>query len=48
MRLSARSDYALRAVIELAAAGPGHVTADQLARTQAIPGKFLEAILTQL
>jgi Rrf2 family protein len=49
MRLSARSDYALRAVIELAAAaGGGHVTADQLARTQAIPGKFLEAILTQL
>ena len=48
MRLSARSDYALRAVIELAAAGPGHVTADQLARSQAIPGKFLEAILTQL
>jgi Rrf2 family protein len=47
MRLSARSDYALRAVIELAASG-GHVTADQLARTQAIPGKFLEAILTQL
>jgi len=32
----------------MAAAGPGHVTADQLARTQAIPGKFLEAILTQL
>lgn len=48
MRLSARSDYALRAVIELAAAGPGHVTAEQLARSQSIPGKFLEAILTQL
>jgi Rrf2 family protein len=48
MRLSARSDYALRAAIELAAAGPGHVTADHLARTQAMPSKFLEAILTQL
>src|ERR1700684_1769859 len=48
MRLSARSDYALRAVIELAASDGGHVTADQLARTQSIPGKFLEAILTQL
>ncbi|MGB6456756.1 MAG: Rrf2 family transcriptional regulator [Streptosporangiaceae bacterium] len=48
MRLSARSDYALRAAIELAAAGPGHVTADQLARTQGMPNKFLEAILTQL
>ena len=48
MRLSARADYALRAAIELAASGAGHVTADQLARTQNIPGKFLEAILTQL
>ena len=48
MRLSARADYALRAAIELAASGGGHVTADQLARTQNIPGKFLEAILTQL
>src|ERR1700742_2465507 len=48
MRLSARSDYALRAVIELAASGSGHVTADQLARAQQIPGKFLETILTQL
>jgi Rrf2 family protein len=48
MRLSARSDYALRAVIELAASESGHVTAEQLAKTQGIPGKFLEAILTQL
>src|ERR1022692_4272254 len=48
MRLSARADYALRAAIELAAAQGGHVTADQLAKAQRIPGKFLEAILTQL
>ncbi|HEY6276708.1 MAG TPA: Rrf2 family transcriptional regulator, partial [Streptosporangiaceae bacterium] len=48
MRLSARADYALRAAIELAAADGGHVTAEQLARAQRIPGKFLEAILTQL
>ena len=48
MRLSARADYALRAAIELAAAGNGHLTAEQLARAQRIPGKFLEAILTQL
>jgi Rrf2 family protein len=48
MRLSARADYALRAAIELAASGGGHVTAEQLARTQQIPGKFLEAILTHL
>src|ERR1700723_1409658 len=48
MRLSARADYALRAAIELAAASSGHVTADQLAHAQQIPGKFLETILTQL
>ena len=49
MRLSARADYALRAAIELAASGDGgHVTAEQLAKAQQIPGKFLEAILTQL
>lgn len=48
MRLSARADYALRAAIELATAGGSHVTAEQLARAQKIPGKFLEAILTQL
>jgi Rrf2 family protein len=47
MRLSARADYALRAAIELAAAD-GHVTAEQLAQAQNIPGKFLETILTQL
>src|SRR6476661_5885008 len=44
MRLSARADYALRAAIELAAASSGHVTADQLARAQQIPGKFPENI----
>lgn len=48
MRLSARADYALRAAIELAASGSGHVTSDQLAKAQQIPAKFLEAILTQL
>jgi Rrf2 family protein len=48
MRLSARADYALRAAIELAASHDGHVTAEQLARAQQIPAKFLEAILTQL
>src|SRR5258708_7147610 len=48
MRLSARADYALRAAIELAASGEGHVTAEQLAKAQQIPAKFLEALLTQL
>ena len=48
MRLSARADYALRAAIELAGAQDGHVTAEQLAQAQNIPGKFLETILTHL
>jgi Rrf2 family protein len=51
VRLSARVDYALRAVVELAATGGGAerpVTADQLAQAQAIPPKFLESILLQL
>ncbi len=55
MRLSARVDYALRAVAELAAAqiaGAGGVTppvtAERLAATQQIPAKFLESILVQL
>jgi Rrf2 family protein len=42
-------DYALRAVVELAAAHDDRpVTADQLAQAQAIPPKFLESILLQL
>ena len=48
MRLSARADYALRAAIEIANVGEGHVTAEQVARAQQIPVKFLETILTQL
>ena len=44
-------DYALRAVVELASASRGPdtpVTADQVARAQSIPPKFLESILLQL
>jgi Rrf2 family protein len=49
MRLSARVDYALRAVVELAASGgTALVSADRVARAQEIPGKFLESILLQL
>jgi Rrf2 family protein len=52
MRLSARVDYALRAVAELAvaAAAPSRtvLTAEQVARAQEIPPKFLESILLQL
>jgi Rrf2 family protein len=48
MRVSAKVDYALRAVTELAAAPPGFVTAERLAAAQGIPLKFLENILLEL
>jgi Rrf2 family protein len=48
VRVSAKVDYALRAMTELAAAPPGFVTAEQLATAQEIPPKFLENILLQL
>ena len=47
MRVSAKIDYALRAMLELAAAG-GLVKGEQLATAQAIPQKFLESILIDL
>ncbi|GAB2588163.1 RrF2 family transcriptional regulator [Microlunatus antarcticus] len=47
MRLSARVDYALRAMSELAAAGTPR-TVDQLAAAQHIPNKYLESILGEL
>ena len=48
MRVSAKVDYALRAMTELASAAPSLVTAEQLASRQQIPPKFLESILAQL
>ena len=49
MRVSARADYAIRALLELAAAGPEHpVRADAIARAQAIPSKYLENLLVDL
>jgi Rrf2 family protein len=48
MRLSAKADYALRASIELAAAGDGPVKADAISRAQEIPQRFLEQILLDL
>jgi Rrf2 family protein len=47
VRVSAKVDYALRAMLELAAAGT-LVKGEQLATAQAIPRKFLETILLQL
>ena len=48
MRVSAKVDYALRAMTELAAASPALMTAEHLASAQQIPPKFLETILAQL
>ncbi|MET7638554.1 Rrf2 family transcriptional regulator [Streptomyces sp. NPDC005438] len=46
MRISARADYAVRAALELAAAGADtSVKAEAIATAQGIPHKFLEAIL---
>ena len=47
MRTTAKADYAVRAAIELAAAG-GMVNADHIAQTQGIPLNFLENILRDL
>jgi len=47
MRLSARVDYALRAVCELAAADSPR-TVEQLSGAQRIPNKYLESILGEL
>ena len=48
MRVSAKADYAIRALAELAAAGDGPVKADRIAQAQEIPIKFLENILLDL
>jgi Rrf2 family protein len=48
MRVSAKVDYALRAVIELAATGDGPVKGERIAQAQEIPLKFLENILGDL
>ena len=49
MRVSAKTDYALRAALELAAArGEKPVKGERIATAQAIPLRFLENILMQL
>jgi Rrf2 family protein len=47
MYVSARSDYALRALVTLAAEGRP-MTAEELARRQELPVKYLESILLDL
>jgi Rrf2 family protein len=49
MRVSAKSDYALRALIEIASRSDGvPVSAEELGRIQDIPHGFLQAILADL
>ena len=50
MKVSAKSDYAVRALLELAQAGGGDgpVKGERLAQGQDIPLKFLENILIDL
>lgn len=48
MRVSAKADYAIRAMVELAAAGGGPLKADRISQAQEIPAKFLENIMGDL
>ena len=49
VRISAKVDYALRAVVELAASGSDHpIKGERIAQAQEIPLKFLENILVDL
>jgi Rrf2 family protein len=48
MRVSAKADYAVRAAVELAAAGDGPTKGEKLAEAQEIPLQFLEHILLEL
>jgi Rrf2 family protein len=48
VRVSAKADYAIRAAVELAAAGGGPLKGDRIAQAQAIPIKFLENIMVDL
>ena len=49
MRITAKADYAVRAMAELAASPPGQpVKADVLAASQDIPRNFLDNILSEL
>jgi Rrf2 family protein len=48
VQVSAKADYAVRALVELAADGGGPIKGEHLAQLQQIPPKFLESILTEL
>jgi Rrf2 family protein len=48
MRVSAKADYAIRAMVELAASGGGPLKAERISQAQEIPIKFLENIMADL
>ena len=48
MQITARSDYAVRASLEMAAVYPERLTIDRIVGEQQLPRKFVEAILSQL
>jgi Rrf2 family protein len=48
VKVSAKSDYAVRALLELAVAGEGPIKGERLSQAQSIPLKFLENILIDL
>jgi Rrf2 family protein len=48
VQISAKADYAVRAMLELAAHGPELVKANLLISHQQLPQKFVEAILAEL
>ncbi|GAA2515151.1 RrF2 family transcriptional regulator [Rarobacter incanus] len=48
MQITARVDYAVRALVELATRGGDSVTGPQIAEAQDIPAKFLESIMRDL
>jgi len=48
VRVSAKADYAIRAMVELAAAGGGPLKAERISQAQEIPAKFLENIMADL
>jgi Rrf2 family protein len=48
VRVSAKVDYAIRAMLELAASPPGPIKAEAIANAQQIPRNFLENILLDL
>jgi Rrf2 family protein len=48
VRVSAKADYAVRAVVELAVSDGGPVKGERISQAQDIPLKFLENILLEL